>query len=211
MLWWLSIITRLSGSVPEPNGIPDMPCICQSFTSLSGGVSRNSTSVTTCDHEAIAISGAPDVTCRDHIKGFLGYRPPESMDRRDLKGLPVLLPSLVLDQLNFCHSRPWFSLVPKDLLWWGPTQFSTNAFHGFISWNEKIFYLKPDINTSAAVQVQCLLPCILLFERFILWKEATSQYLLYLFCLSTLKSLCLSPFFDYSHCSGFSQFCPPFP
>lgn len=103
--------------------------------------------ITTCAHEATGISGAPYVTCRDHIKGFLGYRPPENMDRRDLKGLPVLLSSLVQDQLSFCHSRLWFSPVPKDLLRWGPTPFSGDVFHCFISWNEKIFFWKPDINS----------------------------------------------------------------
>lgn len=103
-------------------------------------------------------------------------------------------------------------LVPKGLLWWGAAPFPGDVlFHCFISWNEKIFFLKSDVNTSAAAQVQWLLPCILLFEPFILWKEPTSQHLLYLFSSSTPKSLCLSPFFDHSHCSGFSPLFPPFP
>lgn len=92
----------------------------------------------------------------------------------------------------------------------GPAPMSGVLFHCFISWKEKIFFLKPDVNTSAAVQVQCLLPCILLFDLFILWKEATSQHL-YFFCLSTPKSFCLSPFFEHSCCSGFFPLCPPFP
>lgn len=50
-----------------------------------------------CEHEAIGILGTPDKPHSDHIKVSVCHRPPETMNRRDLKRLPVLFPNPVQD------------------------------------------------------------------------------------------------------------------
>ena len=135
-------------------GYPTCPVFTRALQAFRR-VSRNPASVTTerklgqswgCEHEPTGISGTPDNPHKDHLTVSIGHTPPESTDRRALKKLPVLLPNLVQDQLDCSHSRLWFNLVLKDLLWWASIPSSSNLFHCFISPNEKNAFLKPDIS-----------------------------------------------------------------
>lgn len=96
----------------EPNGIPNMPCVYQSFTNLSGEYpeipfqsARKLVQSWRCEHEEIGSSGTPDKALRDHIKVSVGHKPAESMDRRDLRRLPSQLPYLKQNQQDCSPSR----------------------------------------------------------------------------------------------------------
>lgn len=147
-----------------------MPRVSQSFTSLSGGVSRNPTSVPACDHEAIGISGAPDVTCRGHIKDFWLHTSREHGQKRS-HGVACSAPQPGAGSAQFLPFQTLVQSCSQSLAVVGTNSILRQCVPVLHFLERENLFPKPDVNTSAAVQVQCLLPCILLFEPFLLWKR----------------------------------------
>lgn len=123
----------------EPNGIPRMLCVYQSFTSLAGVYTDilfqsvlKGTLGRTGDVNTVELAAQVQST-RDCVQVPSGHGSTETMVRRDFRSLCGRLPYLIKNQIDCSPSRLLSNHILKDFPWWESTASSSNLFQCFIS------------------------------------------------------------------------------